>query len=343
MTKRHTINLLEARRSLYTLLAQWHLHPPDASTLATLRSIPDMAAAAPKTPDALESLQVEYESVFGQNAYPYESLYIDRDLMLNTAAAHRVAQLYQDCGFTVDVPVGAPDHLGAELRLMAHLLSIEITALRDNNPALLTWSRAQQYRCLVHHLARWAPVFLQTVERVADHPLYRTMAQVTLELILNDLEQSASLPPWIPLDHQIDGATAPLEKDAETHGRDDGELDLSQIVRCLITPDIAGVFITRRDISGLGRRLGIRAPMRERSQMMRDLFDAAARFDRIPALLDHLDELFATEFWRLAVLAERYPSWTACARHWLSRLDQSREMVRDLRTQFLAYHAQEAE
>lgn len=370
MTNRHAIALLEARRSLYALLAQCYLHPPDRTALATLRSIPDIAAAVPETPDALERLQVEYESVFGQNAYPYESLYVDHDLMLNTAAAHRVAQLYQDCGFAVDVPVGAPDHLGVELRLMAHLLTIESAALRDNNPVLLTWSRAQQYRCLVHHLAHWAPVFLRTVERVADHLLYRTLAQVTLELILNDLEQSASLPPWIPLDHRHDGATASREKiDGKTQRRtvsqsmlsapdeaeaahderagsasfacshDDGERDLTQIVRCLIIPDIAGMFISRHDISGLGRRLGIRLPMRERSQMMRDLFDAAARFDLLPALLDALDELFATEFWKLAVLTERYPAWTPHARQWLSRLDRSRDLARELRMQFLAYHA----
>lgn len=390
MTSSHAIDLLEARRSLYALLAQCYLHPPDWSALATLRSIPDIAAAIPETPDALERLQVEYESVFGQNAYPYESLYVDHDLMLNTAATHRVARLYQDCGFAVDAPVGAPDHLGVELRLMAHLLTIESTALRDNNPALLTWSRAQQYRCLVHHLAYWAPVFLRTVERVTDQPLYCTLAQVTLELILNDLEQSASLPPWIPLDHQPDGATALREKtDAEAQGRkvsqsilsalassrcrtslsekpsdayaadeadsapgeDDSSVspecspaedrDLNQIVRCLVVPDIAGMFISRRDISGLGRRLGIRLPMRERSQMMRDLFDAAARFDLLPALLDALDELFATEYWKLAVLTERYPSWTTFARQWLSRLDRSRDMARELRMQFLAYHARQ--
>jgi TorA maturation chaperone TorD len=373
MTNHHDIDLLEARRSLYALLAQCYLHPPDWATLATLRSIPDIADAVPATSDALERLQVEYEYVFGQNAYPYESLYIDHDLMLNTAAAHRVAQLCQDCGLTVDVPVGAPDHLGVELRLMAHLLSVESAAWREKNPALQTWSRAQQYRCLVHHLARWAPVFLRVVERVADHPLYRTLAQVTLELVLNDLEQSVSLPPWIPLDHRRDGATALPEKiDAKTQRRaisqsilsatgeagaapderagstsfvwshDDEERDLNQIVRCLIVPDIAGMFLSRRDISGLGRRLGIRAPMRERAQMMRDLFDAAARFDLLPALLDHLDELFATEFWRLAVLTERYPAWTTHAQQWLSRLDRSREMVQELRTQFLAYHAREA-
>ena len=97
------------------------------------------------------------------------------------------------------------------------------------------------------------------------------------------------------------------------------------------------------DISMLGRRLRIKAPIRERKQMMRDLFDVAARFDLVPTLLDHLDELFATEFWRLAVLTERYPAWTAHARHWLFRLEQSREMVRDLRAQYLTYQMQESQ
>jgi hypothetical protein len=233
---------------------------------------------------------------------------------------------------------------------MAYLLAIEISALREQNPALLTWARAHQHRCLSDHLAHWAPVFLGVVERVANHPLYRTVAQVTLELILNDLERSASLPLWIPLDERRvapDPTPSPVQdEDAgalSAHTGDDSARDLNQIVRSLIIPNIAGMFISRYDISMLGRRLRIKAPIRERKQMMRDLFDAAARFDLIPTLLDYLDELFATEFWCLAVLTERYPAWTAHARHWLFRLEQSREMVRDLRAQYLTYQMQESQ
>jgi len=341
--------LLEARQTLYRLLAHLYLHPPELSTLATLRTIPGLGDAAPETIDGLEQLQVEYEYIFGRNAYPYESLYVDHDLMLNTAAANRFAQLCQDCGFAEESPVGAPDHLGRQLGLMAYLLAIEIRALREQNPALLTWARAHQHRCLSDHLAHWAPVFLGVVERVANHPLYRTVAQVTLELILNDLERSASLPLWIPLDERRvapDPTPSPVQdEDAgalSAHTGDDSARDLNQIVRSLIIPNIAGMFISRYDISMLGRRLRIKAPIRERRQMMRDLFDAAARFDLIPTLLDHLDELFATEFWRLAVLTERYPAWTAHARHWLFRLEQSREMVRDLRAQYLAHQMGES-
>ncbi|GIW01191.1 molecular chaperone [Roseiflexus sp.] len=343
-------DLSAARQSLYALLARLYLRPPDLAVLATLRSIPDIADTAPETTDALEHLQVEYEAIFGRNAYPYESLYVDHDLMLNTAAAQRFAQLCHQCGFVEETTVGAPDHLGRQLGLMAHLLAIEIRALREQNPALLRWSRAQQHRCLVEHLAHWTPVFLGVVERVADHPLYCTIARVTLELILDDLEQSDGLPPWIPLsEHRVASDLSPTagrdEDDGAlfAHAGDDNERDLNQIVRSLIIPDVAGMFISRRDIGALGCRLGIKAPLRERMQMMRDLFDAAARFERIPALLDHLDELFAAEFWRLAVVTERYPVWTAHARHWLSRLERSRAMIRELRTQFLAYHAQEIE
>lgn len=343
------VELLEARQTLYRLLAHLYLHPPEPSTLAMLRTVPGLGDVAPETVDVLEQLQVEYEYVFGRNAYPYESLYADHDLMLNTAAANRFAQLCQDCSFAEESPVGAPDHLGCQLGLMAYLLAIEIRALREQNLALLTWARAHQHRCLDDHLACWAPVFLGVVERVANHPLYRTVAQVTLELILNDLERSDRLALWIPLDER-QGASDPSlsavqDQDASglsVHLGDDRVRDLNQIVRSLIIPDIAGVFISRHDISALGRRLRIKVPMRERRQMMRDLFDTAARFDLIPTLLDQLDELFAAEFWRLAVLTERYPAWTAHARHWLFRLKQSREMVRELRAQYLAHQMQES-
>src|SRR5437868_4910333 len=116
---------LHARQAGYDLLARLYLAEPDAAVLAYVRDLPGFAECLP--PPAAqaawqEAQAAEYQRLFGMNVYPYESLFRDPDLMLNTAATARVRQLYVDLGFAMPpVRTGAPDHLGLELRLLRDL------------------------------------------------------------------------------------------------------------------------------------------------------------------------------------------------------------------------------
>jgi TorA maturation chaperone TorD len=314
--------MLRARRALYGLLARLLLAPPDAALLAELAGLPGFAEALPRTPDPepdLDSLQIAYEQIFGRSVYPYESLYVDRELMLNTAAADRAAGLYAECGFAPSAAAGAPDHLGLELGLMAHLLALEIAARDAGDPATVAWSRAQQARCLHAHLARWAPICLRAVERVVAVPLYLAVARLALDLILGDLGHLP--PPRSPLPTPPSPLPTPEDR------------GLSQVVRMLITPDVVGVFLSRGDLGALGRRVGLPAPIGERFQMLRGLFEGAGRFELVVPLIDALDALFATEAGALAALANQHPAWADTAQGWLARVAHGRALLGELRAE----------
>lgn len=317
---------LRARRELYELLARLYLGPPDAELLERLRALPGLAEHVPASADALEALQVEHELIFGRNVYPYESLYVDRDLMLNTAAAERVAVLYEACGFVSDLrAAGAPDHLGLELGLMGYLLALEGAAHAAQDGAGAAWARAQQGRGLHEHLARWAPSCVGAVLRVATHPLYRMVGELTLELVLSDVARvGAPGPAAIVLEQRRAGGAPP--EDAEEPG-------VGRVVRRLLTPDEAGMFLSRADLSQIGRGLGLPAPIGERFQMLRGLFEGAGRFELVVPLLDALDGVLAEEDGRLAALVGRHPAWADGARHWRSRLAHGRALLAELRAE----------
>jgi TorA maturation chaperone TorD len=314
---------LRARRALYGLLAQLYLRPPDAALLERLRDLPGFAEHVPADVADLEALQVEYEFIFGRNVYPYESLYVDRELMLNTAAAERAARLYEECGYADGVrEAGAPDHLGLELALMAHLLSIEIAARAEDAPEMLAWVHAQQRACLHDHLAQWAPICLRAVERVATHPLYQASARITCELVLGDIAAAVGPEPRM----------IRLEPAAEQP--DEGEeRGINRVVRQLITPDAVGVFLSRGDLSAIGRKLGLPTPIGERFLMLRGLFESAGQFELVAALLDALGDFFATEMQQIDALASSYPAWSGGANRWRERLLQGRALLDELRAQ----------
>src|SRR5918912_962215 len=128
---------LKSRQATYELLARLYLAEPDAGLARHLRGLPGFAELVPEDAGLeawLEDEAAEYQWLFGMNVYPYESIFVDRELMLNTEAADRVAALYRECRFEIQNPKskiqnpGAPDYLGLELGLMADLLASEFRA-----------------------------------------------------------------------------------------------------------------------------------------------------------------------------------------------------------------------
>lgn len=350
-----SVSNLHTRRASYDLLARLYLDELEATQAAELRALPPFAACVPPEPATdgwLAELAVEYQRLFGMNVYPYESVFVDRELMLNTAATDQVALLYATCGFdTSRARVGALDHLGLELRLMSALIAVELGALQAGDPITAQESRGLQARCLHEHLARWAPLCARTVARVTAQPIYALLATLTTELTLSDLaafpppltlaiplasQEPSSLPPTADAD-DID-PESPLPLHPYHHDApDDDERGVNAIVRQLITPADVGVLLTRADLIGIGRALQLPSPIGERFQMLRGLFDAAGQFEQIPALIEALDRFFAQEGEYLATLIANYPAWSAHGEEWQRRVAGGRALLAELRAQARAF------
>ena len=316
-----------ARRDLYRLLARLYLTPIDATRVAELRGLPGFAEHLPQAPALdgwLDELAVEYERLFGRNIYPYESIFRDRELMLNTAAADRIAGLYRAYDVELDwTQAGVPDHLAVELNCMAELLEREALALARGDGDAARRARSVQARYLREHLVNWAPICALTLARIAEHPLYVALATLTNELVLSDLAALPSEP------------TSNVQAAIPLLARDDveDERGLGQVVRRLITPVDAGLLLTRADLSALGRAGGLPVTIGDREQMLRSLFESAGQFEQILVLLGALQELFEAVDRELVALMHDHPAWEAYGLLWRTRLSTSQAMLQELRIQ----------
>jgi len=348
----NTIPTLRLRRESYDLLARLYLDEPSTDLCASLRELPPFAEHVPpeSTADAwLSDVAVEYQRLFGMNVYPYESIFVDQELMLNTEATERVARLYQECGFdSLGARAGAPDHLGLELRMMRELITAELHAQASDDADGVRWARAQQALCLHDHLACWAPICAQTITRVTTQPLYTLLATLTTELVLSDIDAVPApvVLPRIALERQFtcretrpSAGDGDLDPESPVPVRSDGGANaedargINAVVRQLITPATVGVLLTRADISGLGRTLQLPITIGERFQMLRSLFDAAGQFDHLPALLDSLGELFKEEDKAVAALMAACPAWSGYAQDWRQRIASGQSLIAELRVQ----------
>lgn len=289
-----------SRAGLYRLLGRLYLQEVDRSALALLRAWPPFGAALAAGPNddeaLLARLRSEYARLFLMNVYPYESVYVDGSVMLNTEATIAVAEAYAEAGFAIDGPPrpGAPDHVGAELAFVAALAEREAAALEAGRAEAAPGWLACQRRFLAAHLASWTPVFALAAARDARHPFYRALAELTAEFVLADLDQLAGA-----------GAT-PADRGALGAGAAPGlaRQELAEVARHLAAPVLSGFHLSREELYRLAGRLRLPVAMLDRPKMIETLFEAAARFGQLPALLELLEA-------GAAGAARRYRDWTA--------------------------------
>jgi TorA maturation chaperone TorD len=321
------------RLKTYDLLAALYLSEPDAALVERLRELPGFDSVVPAQASEeqmgawLEEQAAEYNRLFSMNAYPYGSIYLDRDLMLNTASSESAAEFYRECGFDcAQYNTGAPDHLGVELTLMRELIAAERQAARAGDRAMARWALERQSLLLDEHLARWAPVYARDAARVTTSPFYRLVASLTVELILSDLS-------WLGEASRAEHARAPHVAAGPGEGREQDEEGINRIVRRLICPCDVGLLITRDDMSALARELDLPVPVGDRFGMMRSLLTAAGQFDSLPGVLERLEGLMEQAKAELAEIIAAYPAYAPYARPWWSRVEAGIALVADMRAQ----------
>ena len=121
----------------------------------------------------LDVLAVDYARTFlaagvaqGQAAFPYESVYTDRQRQLGGVSGSELSALYASKGLKPDendfkVP---NDHIGLELIFMAHLCR---------------GTKAEQQAFLENHLWGWYAGFCRDVQKYARTDFYKAVAKIT--------------------------------------------------------------------------------------------------------------------------------------------------------------------
>ena len=198
----------------------------------------------------------EHTDVFVLQLHPYASVHLGPEGMLGGEARDRVAGFWSAVGHA---PPDEPDHLSALLGLYASLAEAE--AAPDLAEGRL--GRRAREALLHEHLAPWLPFFL---ERVAESgaPFYAAWAELLARVL--DGELAAAPPPPEPPLHL---RAAPALPDPRIEGAD-------AFLAGLLAPLRTGVILTRADLAGLAKRLGLGVRMGERRRMLEQLLGQEA-------------------------------------------------------------------
>ncbi len=144
-----------------------------------------------------EDLRIDYTRLFlgpfDIRAKPYGSVYLDGGNTVMGDSTLAVLDLYREGGFQVaEAFTEMPDHVAVELEFLyllnAHLGDGTLEAGERNRLAGLERS------LLNSHLGRWIVPFTEAMRKGADTDLYRTLAQLTQSVILDDVRGSTAPP-----------------------------------------------------------------------------------------------------------------------------------------------------
>jgi TorA maturation chaperone TorD len=118
---------------------------------------------------------------------PYESVRLHG--MLNQKPSWEVEEFYRRCGLVIkDECRMLPDHLGMELEFMGYLVEKEAEARkRDDKKQAEKWSGFQA-EFFQGHIRPWAFDFLRDLQRLAFHPFYRGIADLTMRFLESEQE-----------------------------------------------------------------------------------------------------------------------------------------------------------
>lgn len=328
------------------LLGYFWLQEITVDDLKTIKALPDLAQTLKQTDQqALTALAVEYQRLFGFNIPPYESVFIDPSAMLMAPATERIQNLYRQAHWSIpsNIRVGAPDHLGLELIALADCLAAENDLSK----------RVAAKRLHGEHLALWVPPFILALQRLSPAPFYQILSQLTLDLLLamplifrgsDDLQLDFAVDTEHK-GHTSEGAETAFQAESQDSSQwearkqsfhleaePDSPFGLRQLIKRLLPPREAGLYLTRADLAQVSRALNLSVGMGDRYRMIETLFQEAGQYELMPQLLTEFERILTEIDQTYQHLAEEYPDWKPYALAWRERL---------AKTQTLFYHLAE--
>ena len=111
---------------------------------------------------------------------PWESVYFNRDRFVFQEQTLQVRSWYARFDLQAEKYNQEPDdHIGLELIFMAHLASLALQAIEEENQGRLDEIMQSKREFLSEHLLRWGPAWAKLVSQHASTDFYRGIAHLT--------------------------------------------------------------------------------------------------------------------------------------------------------------------
>jgi TorA maturation chaperone TorD len=266
---------------------------------------------APVEYDEDEALAAHF-STLNMEVMPCESLFLGGECMLGGDITDSVVLAYAQGGFTPSVDDISPDHIGVELAYMAWLVGAESEATDDKQLKIAERCVELQREFLDKHLLRWLGAMVVSVEETkddTDHGIYYIYAlRATHRLAVEHMSLIAQGDSTPECSWSLPEAVDLLSEE---------KTGLREIAQFLVTPALAGAFISRAHIQAIGRAGNLPRGFGPRRQILTTLLRTGVDYSQIDEVVTGLTSLFGG--WQEELKKQDCPHNAP----WIERIDQT--------------------
>ncbi|WP_457644154.1 hypothetical protein [Persephonella sp.] len=113
--------------------------------------------------------------------------------------------------------------------------------------------------------------------------------------------------------------------------------EFEKILKILTVPSKSGIYISRYDIKELGKSLGIQLPIRERKEMLKDLFIYAKQMENLKGFIDLLISFVDHRISQYRELQERYPKSSSLMERWVKKAESLKTFLENMKKEIDIY------
>lgn len=306
-----------ARARAYELFAELFTLGISESNLEYVKLIPELRVDIGEDNDNQQAdpRESDHYDIFGKNIFPYESIFLDKEMNLGGEIAESVSDYYHRIGFAPPSTEN-PDHIGVELSALAYLSRIEIE-LQDNPGSNETiFNRESQIELLDRHILQWLPMLHRSLIG-QQNQFYISLCDLTMELLL---DHHAIL-------NERGLGISTVAVDESFTILEDSKTSLKDIAIYLLTPASSGVFISQAEISRIAKQLELPRGFGNRVQLLNNLFRTAISFDTLPKVLDEIKEILISWSDYYDQLSERNGVLSPLVDKWSSKISNSKRVI----------------
>lgn len=115
------------------------------------------------------------------------------------------------------------------------------------------------------------------------------------------------------------------------------ETEFERIIKLLTVPSKSGIYISKVDIRNIGLSIGVDVPVRERKEMLKDIFYYAKQIDKLKEFLDKLIEYVNYRISQYKQIQSEFPVSAHIFDEWIEKANKLISFIQEMKTDIDIY------
>ncbi len=112
------------------------------------------------------------------------------------------------------------------------------------------------------------------------------------------------------------------------------ETEFDRILKLLTVPSKSGVYISRYDIKKIGQIVGVDEPVKERKEMLKDIFIYAKQMNKIKEVLDALIDFIDYKISQYEEVENNFPKSSTITQLWIKRAKKTKSIIETMKKEY---------